>query len=214
MTGGHRKLARRFYSTDAATLAPRLLGCVVVRILPDGTRLAARIVETEAYVGVQDRACHTFASRRTPRVEPMYGPPGTAYIYFTYGMHHLLNVVCGAVDEPVAVLLRAAEPLDGLDQMREHRGPRPVPDHHLARGPGCLAKALALDVSFSGLDLVNDPRLWLQSGRPTAIEAAAVVNTPRVGIDSAGSPWTGALLRWAVATSQSVSGPSVRTRSS
>lgn len=204
-----RRLARRDFATDAATLARRLLGCVVVRMLPTGRRLALRLVETEAYLGVEDRACHSFGARRTPRVEPMYAAAGTSYVYFTYGMHFMLNVVAGAVGEPVAVLLRAGEPCEGLADLRAHRARagRAVPDHHLARGPGCLAKALALDATHSGLDLTRHPHLWIETGRLSKSELAAVTNTPRVGIDSAGPPWVDAPLRWFVASSPAVSGP-------
>ena len=116
-----RRLGRRFYSTDSATLAQALIGRVLVRALEDGTRLAGVIVETEAYLGVEDRAAHAFGGRRTARNESMYGPPGTAYVYFTYGMHFCFNVVCGRRDEPVAVLIRALQPIEGMDRMLAHR---------------------------------------------------------------------------------------------
>jgi DNA-3-methyladenine glycosylase len=103
------------------TLAKVLLGQRLVRVLDDGTRLAGTIVETEAYLGVEDAAAHAFGGRRTARNEAMYARPGTAYVYFTYGMHYCMNVVCGTEEEPVAVLLRALEPTEGLDRMREFR---------------------------------------------------------------------------------------------
>ena len=117
-------VASSFYSRPADELAPALLGCVLVRVLEDGTRLSGRIVETEAYLGVRDRAAHSFGGRRTPRNEAMYARAGTAYVYFTYGMHYCFNVVCGAVDEPVAVLVRALEPIEGAAVMRLHRAAR------------------------------------------------------------------------------------------
>src|SRR5262245_56893700 len=113
------------YGLPAARLARELLGCVWVRTLDSGARLAGRIGETEAYLGVKDKASHTYGGRRSARNEPMWGAPGLAYVYFTYGMHHCFNVVCGREGEPVAVLLRALEPVEGLEQMREHRSTRP-----------------------------------------------------------------------------------------
>lgn len=110
-----------FFAHDPVTMAKLLIGQRLVRILDDGTRLAGTIVETEAYLGVKDAAAHSFGGRRTPRNEAMYRAPGTLYVYFTYGMHHCMNVVCGAEDEPVAVLLRAMEPTEGLERMRELR---------------------------------------------------------------------------------------------
>src|SRR5262245_61693000 len=118
--GGDR-LSRRFFSRDSETLAHALLGKKLVRVLQNGERLAGIIVETEAYVGVIDRASHPFGGRRTPRNESMYGRAGTAYVYFTYGVHHCVNVVCGRENEPVAVLLRALEPVEGLEAMRRLR---------------------------------------------------------------------------------------------
>src|SRR5262249_30706689 len=116
-----RRWKREDYARPAEELARALLGTTLVRVLDDGTRLAGRIVETEAYLGVEDRAAHSFGGRRTPRNEPMYGKPGMSYIYFTYGMHHCFNIVCGEVDEPVAVLLRGIEPTEGLEVMRRLR---------------------------------------------------------------------------------------------
>ena len=107
------RIPRSFLAVDPEKLARRLLGQRLVRTLGDGTRLAGIIVETEAYLGVRDRAAHSFGGRRTPRNESMFARPGTAYVYFTYGMHHCVNVVCGRRDEPVAVLIRALEPVEG-----------------------------------------------------------------------------------------------------
>ena len=148
------RVGREFYVTDAATLAKRLIGCALVRRLSNGTRLSGRIVETEAYLGVQDRASHAFGGRRTPRNEMMYAQAGTAYVYFTYGMHFCMNVVCGVVDEPSAVLLRALEPSEGLEAMRAARAtvrnPRPR-DIDLCSGPGKLCQALGIGRAQNGL---------------------------------------------------------------
>src|SRR5262245_46221232 len=109
---------REAFAGSAISLARRLLGAVLVRVLDDGEVLAGRIVETEAYLGVRDAASHAYKGRRTERNEAMYARPGTAYVYFTYGMHYCMNVVCGKEDVPAAVLLRALEPLAGLERMR------------------------------------------------------------------------------------------------
>lgn len=202
------RLGRRALSAHPANLARDLLGCVLVRVLDDGRTLAGRIVETEAYLGVADRACHSFAGRRTPRVEPMYAPGGTAYVYFTYGMHCCMNVVCGKTGEPVAVLLRALEPVEGLDAMRARRARpgRPIPDHALCRGPGNLCKALAIGLDLSGTDMTRDDRLWLARGNLAPAEARRVRATPRVGIGDAGA-WTRRRLRFLLDGSPSVSRP-------
>jgi DNA-3-methyladenine glycosylase len=200
-----RRLGRTTLALDAASLAPRLLGQSLVRILSDGTRLAGRIVETEAYVGFGDRACHSFGGRRTPRNEAMYARAGTAYVYFTYGMHWCFNVVCGRVDEPVAVLIRAIEPTEGLGRMRALRraaSGRAVVDRDLARGPARLCQALAIDGELNGIDLASDDRLFLQSSR--RVQPHAFHASPRIGVDRAGE-WARAPLRFYLAGSRFVS---------
>ena len=200
------RISRKSLAIPADRLAPALLGAVLHRRLPDGTRLAGRIVETEAYLGPKDRCSHAFGGRRTPRNESMYARPGTAYVYFTYGMHFCMNVVCGAVDEPVAVLLRALEPLTGLEAMRARRAGRgrTVPDTGLCSGPGKLCQALAVDRSLDGVDLVESPDLWLEPGDPPA----RVVRAARVGVGE-GHRWAVARLRWYDRDSRHVS---VRTK--
>ncbi|MCC6227892.1 MAG: DNA-3-methyladenine glycosylase [Phycisphaerales bacterium] len=194
-----QRLARDFFAIPAAELAPALLGMRLVRILENGTRLSGRIVETEAYVGVKDRASHAFNSRRTPRNEPMYACPGTAYVYFTYGMHWCFNVVCAAIDIPEAVLIRAVQPYEGLDEMRTLRGG--VRDLDLCRGPARLCKALAIDSALNSADLTNSELLWIESGqRPTKI-----AQTPRIGVANAG-PWARRRLRFFEVGSPFVSG--------
>lgn len=218
---GRARLVQSDYAVGPEALARRLLGRLLVRIDADGARRSGRIVETEAYLGVVDRAAHSFAGRRTPRVEPMYGPPGLAYVYFTYGMHHCFNVVCGETDEPVAVLVRALEPLEGLDAMRESRSrrrgrggalvparskTRALPDHELCRGPANVCRALEVDRELSGLDLTSDERLWIEAGALTRAEERSVETTPRIGVAYAGA-WAKRPLRWVVAASASASGP-------
>jgi DNA-3-methyladenine glycosylase len=132
----------------------------------------------------------------------MYGPPGLAYVYFTYGMHHCVNVVCGEVGEPVAVLIRAIEPTEGLARMFVNRAgtrPRvhPLRDRDLCSGPARLCQALEIDLRLNGLDLTTDSRLWIE---PRRGEIGEVANTPRIGVESAGA-WAGAPLRWCLAGS-------------
>jgi DNA-3-methyladenine glycosylase len=206
------RATRDFFARDPATMARVLIGQRLVRMLDDGTRLAGTIVETEAYLGIRDAAAHSFGGRRTPRNEAMYRAPGTLYVYFTYGMHFCMNIVCGKEEEPVAVLLRALEPTEGLDQMRAHRMaarlPRrklpnptarlPVPaitDTQLCSGPARLCQALAIDRQHNLIDLTTDSRLWIEVLRPGHPPAAALANTPRIGVDYAGA-WAARRLRW------------------
>jgi len=121
----------------------------------DGVRVAARIVETEAYRGADDAGSHAYR-RKTPRNATMFGPPGHLYVYFSYGNHWCMNAVCGPGEQPHAVLLRAAEPLAGLDRMRERRGANRR-DHELCAGPGRLGQAFGVDRAFDGGDLVRGP---------------------------------------------------------
>jgi DNA-3-methyladenine glycosylase len=163
-------------------VAPSLLGCVLVRILADGTRLAVRLVETEAYEQ-GDPASHSYHGR-TARTEVMFGPAGYLYVYFTYGIHFCANVVTGRRGEGSAVLLRAGEPLEGLDAMAERRGtsdPR-----LLCSGPARLCQALAIDGAAGGEDLVAGERIWLERG--AAVKG--ISEGPRVGIRQAAEvPW-------------------------
>lgn len=207
------RLPRSFFARSAELLARDLLGQMLVRILPDGQRLAGQIVETEAYVGVLDRASHAFDGRRTPRNESMYARAGTSYVYFTYGMHHCFNVVCGKLDEPVAVLIRALAPLEGLETMRSARAARrsgSIPDHGLCSGPGRLCQAMAIDLRLNGSDLVTGPDLFIE--RRPGKTPKTIVNCPRIGIDSAGS-WAGKHLRWLIDSNPHVSVPAAPARS-
>jgi DNA-3-methyladenine glycosylase len=205
-----QRAPRAFFAADPVTVARRLLGQRLVRVLVDGTRLSGHIVEVEAYLGVHDRAAHSYGGRRTARNEAMYARPGTAYVYFTYGMHHCVNVVCGAEDEPVAVLLRAVEPSEGMDAMRRLRNgaPRraPLRDREIASGPGRLCQAMGIDRCLNGIDLVEDNRLWIELVPGRLVSRADVVNCPRVGVDSAGE-WAHRPLRWYVRGNPNVSVP-------
>ncbi|MGZ4115486.1 MAG: DNA-3-methyladenine glycosylase [Actinomycetota bacterium] len=179
-----RRLSRSFFARPSTEVAPDLLGRVLVRTLPTGARLAVRLVETEAYQE-DDAASHSFRGR-TARTEVMFGPPGCLYVYFTYGMHFCMNVVTGANGEGSAVLLRAAEPLGGLTEMRALRG---VEDERaLCSGPGKLCQALGVDRAENGDDLVRGSALALHAGSPVAPDRVEV--TPRIGIRHAAElPW-------------------------
>ncbi len=203
------RLARHDYARPADALAPRLLGCTLVRILDDGTRLAGTIVETEAYLGPDDRAAHSFNNRRTARTEPMFGPAGTSYVYFSYGMHWCMNVVAAQPGIPHAVLIRAVEPAEGIGRIRTHRAgskPRKTPlrDRDLGSGPGKVGQAFALDRALSGLDLTQSDQLWLEHGH-TPAGSDTVRVSPRIGIDSAGV-WAGKHLRYFLCGHPHVSG--------
>jgi DNA-3-methyladenine glycosylase len=181
-------LPRSFYARGAVEVARALLGCVLVRRLPGGTVRRARIVETEAYVGEHDLASHARAGR-TARTGTMYGPPGHAYVYLIYGVHHLLNVVCAEHGDPQAVLVRAAEPLDGWDAR--------------LGGPGLLAAGLRLDRSHDGADLTKGP-LTIEAGpAPKRVGVG-----PRVGVAYAGA-WAHEHLRFADLGSPHVSRPPI-----
>jgi DNA-3-methyladenine glycosylase len=157
---------------------------VLARRFDDGAVVRVRIVETEAYEP-DDPASHSFRGP-TSRSAPMFGPPGHLYVYLVYGMHECMNVTAGPPGHGSAILLRAAEPLDGVDELRVRRPG--VPDLDLCRGPGRLAKALGVDRSMNGLDLFADDRLWLEPGRPPAKGEIAV--GPRIGIRKAVThPW-------------------------
>lgn len=198
--------SRADYATDAKTLARNLLGALLVRVLPGGELLAGRIVETEAYCGMIDAASHAFRGRRTPRNEAMYAQPGTAYVYFTYGMHFCMNVVCGELNQPIAVLIRALEPIAGLDTMRTNRGLRENA-RDLCSGPARLCQALAIARDENGLDLVTSPRLYIAHSQATTKPSTRHVRrAPRIGIAYAGD-WAHKPLRFCLAASDHLSKP-------
>ncbi|MEX2275602.1 MAG: DNA-3-methyladenine glycosylase [Actinomycetota bacterium] len=171
-------LPRRWYDRDSVAVARDLLGRVLVRSPREGELLVVRIVETEAY-RFDDPASHSFRGP-TPRTRVMFGPPGRVYVYFTYGMHFCMNVVTGAAGTGCAVLLRAAEPIDGLDEMARRRGT----DASLAlcSGPARLCQALGVDRTLDGTDLVRGDELQLRAGR--SVPRDEIVVGTRVGIRS------------------------------
>lgn len=173
-----------FYDRPVLQVARELLGARLVRRL-DGTRLSGIIIETEAYRGEDDLACHARAGR-TPRTAVMYGPPGRAYVYFTYGMHWLLNCVSEAEDYPAAVLIRAIVPLEGREIIAARRQGRP--EREWCSGPARLCAALAVDGRLNGADLCDPAgELWIEPGEP--LPDAVVRTGPRVGIDRVPEPW-------------------------
>ena len=184
-----RKLPREFYTRpDVLEVARDLLGKKLVVPNRNGTRVAGIIVETEAYRGPEDRASHAYGGRRTNRTETMYGPGGTAYVYFVYGMYNQFNVVTNSVDHPHAVLIRALEPVEGIELMRKRRHNQP--DHNLTNGPGKLCIALGIDRKLDAADLLGD-EVWLEAGEK--ISRSRILAGPRIGIDYAeewkDKPW-------------------------
>ena len=181
-------LPRAFYARPADELARALLGQVLC-VEQDGGRALARIVETEAYLGAEDLACH--ASRGlTPRTKTLFGPPGTAYVYLVYGLHHLFNVVALAEGEPHAVLVRAVEPLSELPKRTD--------------GPGRLTRALGIDLRHNGIELSGPPVCILPGEAPPEVGVDR-----RIGVEYAGT-WADAPLRFTDATSSHLSRPVAR----
>ena len=177
-----KPLPRVFYGRDALVVAPDLLGRTLVHETPEGT-VAGRIVEVEAYCGPIDPASHAYRGP-TRRNAVMFGPAGHLYVYFTYGMHYCANVVCEEEGSPGAVLLRAVEPVSGLELMAARRGTSAV--GALARGPARLAQAFGIDRAQNGSDLVEGP-VWI-GGAP--VLAGPVESSPRIGITRAAEePW-------------------------
>jgi DNA-3-methyladenine glycosylase len=165
-------------------VARELLGCLLVHRTGRGFA-AGIIVEVEAYCGPRDLACHSAGGRRTARNEVMYGPPGHAYVYFTYGMHHCLNVVTRGAGIAEAILIRAVAPTGGLGAMRARRKlSERVSAFRLARGPGNLCRAFGIDRTLNGADL-SESALTIHPARSFA--ASEVRRTPRIGIDYAGA---------------------------
>jgi DNA-3-methyladenine glycosylase len=176
-------IERAFYQRPTEEVARGLLGAVLVRALPEGL-VAVRLTEVEAYLGVDDPACHTFRGRRTERTRTMWGPAGHLYVYFTYGMHYCANVVTRDEGVPEAVLLRAATPVLGEEIILVRRKGRGGRD--LVRGPARLCQGLGLDRSADGADLTRGDGVWLASDG-LVVPPAEVDALPRVGVTYAGA---------------------------
>lgn len=186
-------LQRSFYRRDAVTVARALLGQrLVTRI--GGVRTSGIIVETEAYLGTDDKAAHTYGARRTARNESMWGDAGHTYVYFVYGMHHCANVVAGGPGDPVAVLLRALQPEDGLDTMFARRAAARRPAD-LCSGPAKLCEALGITRALDGADLVAGDIIGIERVRRRALPAARIAAGPRIGVDYA-AEWSREPLRF------------------
>jgi DNA-3-methyladenine glycosylase len=175
------KLPGEFYRrSDVLTVSKELLGKLLVVPGDGGERVSGKIVEVEAYRGPEDRASHAYGGRRTKRTETMYNPGGVAYVYFVYGMYYQFNVVSGVADVPHAILVRALEPVEGLDIMRARRHSHP--DHNLTNGPGKLCIAMGIDRQLNGADLLGD-RVWLEDYE--RVPPRRIAKGPRIGIDYA-----------------------------
>ncbi len=168
-------LKRSFYARQTDVVAQELLGKVLVRELSEGM-LSGRIVETEAYFGPGDPASHA-SKGKTPRNEVMFGSPGRAYVYFTYGMHYLFNVVTEEEGVPGAVLIRALEPLEGMSIMQRKRGTKKLKE--LASGPAKLTQAFSIDLAFNRWDLTRRDKLYLADAGSSSFK---VVKTARIGV--------------------------------
>jgi DNA-3-methyladenine glycosylase len=179
----HYKLDRRFYErTNCIVIAKDLLGKILVTNI-NKKITAGRIVETEAYNGIIDKASHAFGNRKTNRTKIMYGNGGTAYVYLCYGIHHLFNVVTNTINIPQAVLIRAVEPVVGIDEMlkRTHKAQL---DFTLTRGPGNASKALGITTNFSGADLCGDEIFIIDDN--FILKKKDIETTARIGVDYAG----------------------------
>lgn len=191
-----KKLSRAFYDRDTLQVARDLLGKHLVRVLPDGIGLVCRITETEGYIGRMDKACHAYGYKRTARTETLFARPGTAYIYLIYGMYCCLNFVTEGVDEPAAVLIRAAQPVKNGDIIAENRFGCKMEDmtayqrKNFLNGPGKLCKGLALGREQNGLDLLANQLFVLDASAP---DPQHIRVGRRIGIDyaqeAARFPW-------------------------
>jgi DNA-3-methyladenine glycosylase len=181
------KLSREFYlRLDTLEIAQDLLGKLLVVPTATGERVSGMIVEAEAYLGAIDKAAHSYGNRRTKRTETMFALGGTVYIFFIYGMYFQFNVVAGEIDTPHAILIRAVEPVENVEIMRERRllknPSSKIPDKNLTSGPGKLCIALGIDKSFDNADLLGE-KVWLEDFR--TFSADQIACGKRIGIDYA-----------------------------
>ncbi len=212
---------RQVLAGDTLEAARSLIGALLIADpgAADGTRRVGRIVEVEAYAGPDDRASHARMGP-TARNRVMFGPPGIAYVYLVYGMHHCLNVVTGPEGVPAAILVRAVEPLEGLETMRVAREvvaqarrqarsgastPRRTADERLAAGPGLVSAAFSVDRSHTGWDLCDPASALRLETTGSGHASPDLIATPRIGIGFAGEPWTSVPWRFVDPTSPSLS---------
>ena len=178
------KLPKEFYQRkDVVKISKELIGKVLVTNFDD-VLTAGRIVETEAYNGAIDKASHAFGNRRTNRTEVMFGEGGVAYVYLCYGIHHLFNVVTNSEDTPHAVLIRAVEPMIGVEDMLIRTGKK-ILDNTLTRGPGNVSKALGIYTKHTGISLLSDQLFIADDGYK--LKPSQIIATPRIGVDYAGA---------------------------
>ncbi|WP_149693546.1 DNA-3-methyladenine glycosylase [Chitinophaga sp. CF418] len=183
-TIAYQKLSSGFYNRpDVLKIARELLGKIIVTKF-NGELTSARIVETEAYAGVVDKASHAYGGRRTARTEIMYREGGVAYVYLIYGIHQLFNIVTDGVDIPHAILIRGAEPVTGVPVMLQRTGKK-VADFTLTKGPGNVSKALGITIGHTGESLLEDEFCLVSDGFTPLAED--IVATPRIGVDYAGA---------------------------
>jgi len=185
----HAKLDKSFYTREDVTLIARqLLGKILCTEI-DGIFTSGMIVETEAY-SQSEKACHAFGGKRTIRTEIFYNDGGLSYVYLCYGIHYLFNVITNYHHTADAVLVRAIEPLEGVDHMLRRRGMDKIA-HRIAAGPGSVCKALGIDKTQNGLDL-TDREIWIED-RGITCRKSQIIASPRVGVDYAGEdaklPW-------------------------
>lgn len=202
-----KKLPAHFYDrADVIRIARELIGKIIVTRF-DGVLSSGRIVETEAYIGITDRASHSYKGKRTARNEHMYAAPGTVYVYICYGMHHLFNVVTNKKGVPDAVLVRAVEPLEGIDVMLKRTGKK-LFDHTLTKGPGNAARALGISKIHSGLDVLKSSIYIAEDD--FVITKHMIGTSKRIGVEGAGLPAAGYPYRFYLKGNRFVSGSPTR----
>lgn len=178
----YNRLSKEFYKQDAITLSKEILGKILVRDI-DGEKVLCMIVETEAYVGPEDKGCHAYGNKKTERTKTMFLEGGVAYIYIIYGMYNCLNIVATEEGKPEAVLIRAVEPLNNIDILKKYRNIKSNKIQDLTNGPGKLCKALNIDRSLNGYDLVNGNELYVVE--LDSEDDFEIVESKRINIDYA-----------------------------
>lgn len=195
------RMDQNFFDKQCKELAIALLGTLLVRKV-DGQLLSGKIVETEAYLGAIDRAAHSYEGKRTSRNEAMFMKPGTCYVYSIYGVHHCVNI--SSLGDGAAVLIRALEPVCGVEKMREFRGNFAGDENQLCKGPGNLCKALNITKELNKQDMNTSNELWVESC-DTVLSEQQVSSSSRIGVDYAGLEWSTKPLRFYITNSLAVS---------